>query len=59
MSPKYFLHKNYFTDWEGRLTVYYTINGVPESWKVDEELEIARWYQVEIKQSKRNGKVKS
>ena len=59
MSSKYFLHKNHFTDWEGHLTVYYTINGVPKSWNVDMELELANWYEVEIKQSKRDEKVKS
>ena len=48
----------FWTDWAGRLTVYYTINGSPQSWTVDEELETEKSYQVEIKQYKRNGKVK-
>ena len=35
--------------------MYYAINGSPQSWKVDEELELEKWYQVEIKQSKGDG----
>ena len=36
--------------------MYYTIKGSPSSWTIDKVLETDHWYQVEIKQSKRNGK---
>ena len=49
----------FYSDWEGKLTVYYTINGSPKSWKVNDELEPETWYQVEIKQIEQDGKVKS
>ena len=62
LSSKSFLHKIKFflcTDWEGKLTVYYTINGSPKSVKVKEELQLEKWYTVEIKQSEKDGKVKN
>ena len=44
-------------DSQGTLIIHYTSSGSPEVWEYDDQLDLDKWYEIEIKQYDKDGKV--